>query len=164
MENKVQIIQKDDEQAVILVAEFPGMVHYVVPESVDFQAQAMSYLKEFLNQPVCIGFHLDLPAGVAQAAAEHINKDILQFLRYPEMKVDNTSIPLMMTVVGNAGFFITVGRLTAAEGGFITFKGPDAKYILEEVPGYVEEACLAKLDNILLQKTTMEDKGQWIAL
>ncbi|MBR6849228.1 MAG: hypothetical protein IKM88_03220, partial [Lachnospiraceae bacterium] len=77
---------------------------------------------------------------------------------------DNTSIPLMMTVVGNAGFFITVGRLTAAEGGFITFKSPDAKYILEEVPGYVEEACLAKLDNILLQKTTMEDKGQWIAL
>lgn len=164
MENSVKIIPRNDERSTILVTEFPGMVHYVLPESVDFQAQTMGYLKEFLNQPVCIGFHLDLPAGVAQVAAEHINKDILQFLRYPEMKVDNTSIPLMMTVVGKAGFFITVGRLTAAEGGFITFKSPDAKYILEEVPGYVEEAYLTKLDNILLQKTAMEDEGQWIAL
>ena len=125
MENKVQIIQKDDEQAVILVAEFPGMVHYVVPESVDFQAQAMSYLKEFLNQPVCIGFHLDLPAGVAQAAAEHINKDILQFLRYPEMKVDNTSILSQPKSARRCNIFHAVRVSSSQDSSKASFQADD---------------------------------------
>ena len=162
MENKVQIIQKDDEQAIILVAEFPGMVHYVVPEKLYVDPQ-VEQLDKFLNQPSIISFHINLPAKVAEAAATYIEKDILGFLRYPEMKVDNTDIPLIMTIIGQNGFFSTTGRITAAESGFLTFKSPEVKYILEEIPGIVEEAALAELDTI--QKIQMlGDVGQWIPL